>query len=96
MQEAAKRGVQTEAPGGTEEFDELPRVAPNCIIDVSAQYDRKQRALQEHRTQLGSWDPFNALPDDLRFRLFGREYYHRAAPPVRDGEVIRDLISPGG
>ncbi len=96
MQEAAKRGVQSEAPGGTEEFEELPRVAPNCIIDVSAQYERKQRALEEHRTQLGSWDPFNALPDDLRFRLFGREYYYRAAPPVSDGNIINDLIAFDG
>ena len=96
MQEAAKRGVQTEPPGDAQEFEELPRVAPNCIIDISAQYERKQRALEEHRTQLGSWDPFNALPDDLRLRLFGREYYHRAEPPVRDGEVIHDLIQMGG
>jgi len=91
-EELRARGVTLEAPGGTEGLADLPRVAPNCVIDVTAQFDRKRRALLTHRTQMNPDDPFVNLPDDLARRFFGREYFHRASPPVSGGGMLRDLL----
>jgi len=92
--ELRERGITTgEAPGGDDNMAALPRVEPNCIVDVSSEYDRKQQALRAHRTQASEDGPFSKMPDDLLRRFFGREYFHRAHPPLADGAVLDDLLS---
>lgn len=93
-EELRKRGVDMgEAPGGNENMASLPRIQANCVIDVSAQYERKRRALLAHRTQISDTEVFANLPADLAMRFFGREWFHRVDPPVRDGEMLDDLLS---
>ena len=92
--ELRKRGIITgEAPGGDDNMAALPRVEPNCIVDVSGEYDRKQQALRAHRTQASEDGPFSKMPDDLARQFFSREYFHRAHPPLADGALLDDLLS---
>lgn len=72
---------------------ELPRVEPNCIIDVDRFFDRKMEAMAAHRTQMNDMRPILAVPMDIRRRFFGREYFYRAAPPLPDGDKIDDLFA---
>lgn len=91
--EARKRGIDMgEPPGGAENMASLPRVKPNCVIDVSAQYERKRRALRAHRTQMSDAGFIERLPADLIERLFSREHFYRAAPPLPDGKLLHDLL----
>ena len=82
-----------EAPGGTENMASLHRVQPNCIIDVAAQYERKQRALMAHRTQMSDGGFLAKLPPEMVARLLGREYFYRADPPLADGAMLDDMLS---
>ena len=94
MQELQRRGLRSEEiVGGDENFGELPRVEPNCMIDVSDQYDRKQRAFAAHATQNNPDDLFATMPDDLARGFFGREYFYRADPPLPTGAHLDDLMS---
>jgi LmbE family N-acetylglucosaminyl deacetylase len=95
-EELAARGIELGGPGDDDDggpADELPRVQPNCRIDVSAAYDRKMAALYAHKTQLNEQSIFGGLPDDLARRLFGSEFYHRADPPLADGVMLDDLLA---
>jgi len=61
---------------------ETPRktipLPPTAVIDISPLGDAKSRAFREHKTQLDHL----ALHDDVMQTLAGKEYYHRALPPV--------------
>jgi LmbE family N-acetylglucosaminyl deacetylase len=61
-------------------------------VDVGDQFERKERALLAHRTQIADMEPFMKLPLTSRERFFGREYFHRAVPPVTDGATLHDLF----
>jgi LmbE family N-acetylglucosaminyl deacetylase len=96
---AAMRERGIDMPGFTdgngevaERPDELPRVEPNCIIDVTAYFERKMQAMLAHSTQITPDDPFMRLPEDLRRDFFGREYFHRAHPPLTAGATLRDFL----
>ena len=92
--ELRKRGVDMgEAPGGDENMALLPRVKANCIIDVSAQYERKRLALLAHKTQISDTEVFANLPADLAMQFFGREWFHRAHPPLADGQMLDDMLA---
>ncbi len=92
--EMQKRGLSMgEAPGGTEHMESLPRVEPNCVIDVSAQYERKQQAFAAHRTQFNADDFLATMPEDLSRRFFGREYFYRADPLLPEGARLDDLLA---
>jgi LmbE family N-acetylglucosaminyl deacetylase len=92
-EELRKRGVDMgEAPGGNENLASLPRLQANCAIDVSAQYERKRRALLAHRTQISDTEVFANLPEDLAMHFFGREWFPWIRPN-RDGEMLDDLLS---
>lgn len=65
----------------------LPHVPPTTEIDVTAYIERKRRAMAQHRTQIPADWPLDKLSADLRRRLFGFEYFHRAVPPWREGEA---------
>ncbi|MEX2247426.1 MAG: PIG-L family deacetylase [Dehalococcoidia bacterium] len=93
MEEMRAQGVEIDPPGDAEALAALPRVPANCIIDVSAQYARKMQAMASHRTQAGDMDQFFKMPDELRRRIFGREWYHRTAPAVSPGKMLDDLFS---
>jgi N-acetyl-1-D-myo-inositol-2-amino-2-deoxy-alpha-D-glucopyranoside deacetylase len=89
-----ERGIET--PGFTEDntdLSELPRIEPNCIIDVSDHYDEKIRAMLSHSTQITPDDPFMRLPDDLKRGFFGREFFFRAHPPLSDGVILDDFLA---
>jgi mycothiol S-conjugate amidase len=94
MRELVERGIAVEGggPGDPEEMLALPRVPANCVIDVSVQYERKQRAWFAHATQLDTFDVFLKMPDDMRARLLSSEHFHRAAPPLDDGGTLGDLL----
>lgn len=76
-----------------ERLNALPRVIPNCVIDINAHFEEKERALMMHRTQISDIEPFMKLPEPTRRRFFGREFFYRAHPPLADGATIDDLFA---
>lgn len=95
MREMRELGIfETEEidEAGEQALAELPRVEPNCIIDVSAYMERKEQAMLAHRTQLADVEPFLKLPVESRMRYLGREYFHRAWPEAPAGTMLRDLF----
>jgi LmbE family N-acetylglucosaminyl deacetylase len=91
MREMQELGIM-EPSVADEAFEELPQVRANCIIDVHDQFERKERAMLSHRTQIADMEPFMKLPLASRLRFFGREYFHRASPPVGDDVVLGELF----
>jgi LmbE family N-acetylglucosaminyl deacetylase len=94
-QEMRDLGMQAFDFGDDERIAALPRVQPNCVIDVSSQYDRKRRAMLAHSTQITEEDPFLRLPDAIQRRFFGREYFYCADPALADGVLLDDLLAAG-
>jgi LmbE family N-acetylglucosaminyl deacetylase len=92
MAEMRERGIDVPSIGEGEEIMKLPRVEPNCTIDVMEFVEIKERAMLAHRTQISDMDPFMRIPEDLRHRFFGREYFHRAHPPLPAGTMLDDLF----
>lgn len=72
---------------------ELPRVEPNCIIDVADLVELKERAMLAHRTQISDMDPFMRMPVELRHRFFGREYFYQAHPVLPADAMLDDLFA---
>jgi LmbE family N-acetylglucosaminyl deacetylase len=96
MTEMRNRGLDVgEPPGDADAMATLTYAEPNCIVDVSGQMDRKFEALVTHRTQAGSFGSFSDMPEDLRTRVFSREYFYRAQPPVPAGTILDDLLIGG-
>ncbi len=94
MAELRERGFELgDPPGDDEAMRSLPRVPPNCILDVTGQYELKTRALEAHHTQIDSFGMFARMPDDVRRRFFSREYFYRAEPPLPGGTVLGDLFA---
>lgn len=90
----ASRGTtEADVPGDADEMMRLPRVAPNVIIDVSVEYPRKMEAFGAHKSQISPEDPFMSMPEHLSKRLFGKEYFYRAQPPLPEGTVLDDLFA---
>jgi len=61
-------------------LEEIERVgtddqAITTWIDVAAYVDRKFRALEAHRTQLGTTGRFLQIPEDVRGQAMGTEHY---------------------
>ena len=46
-----------------------------------------------HRTQAGSFGSFSDMPGSFRTRVFAREYFYRAQPPVPAGTILDDLLT---
>lgn len=93
MAEMRELGVGEPEVAQEESIDTLPRVPTNCIIDVSAYYERKMEAMLSHKTQIRDMDPFMAIPEEIRRRFFGREFFYRAHPQLPDGVTIDDFLS---
>lgn len=94
IEEMRRRGYTEQQIGEDEAaMAELPRVEPNCIIDVTGHFERKMKALLAHRTQLKDLEGFRRLPEDLQRDFFGREYFHRARPPLPPGVLIEDMTA---
>jgi N-acetyl-1-D-myo-inositol-2-amino-2-deoxy-alpha-D-glucopyranoside deacetylase len=97
IEEMRRRGIEVgDPPGDPEAMDRMEMVRPNCVIDVSAQLARKQDALRAHRTQAGSFDMFDRMPEDLSRRFFEREFFHRAIPPLPAGITLDGLFQDEG
>ena len=77
---------------GTVEMMKLPRLTPNCIIDVGAVFEAKERALMAHRTQINDVEPMMRLPEKFRRDFFGREHFYRAQPPLPAGVMLEDFL----
>lgn len=89
-----ERGIDLGGPGEEDLASmQLERVPVNCTIDVSDLYERKMQALFAHKTQISDSDGLAQAPDDIRRRFFAREYFHRAHPPVADGDMLDDLYA---
>ncbi|MHB8376469.1 MAG: PIG-L family deacetylase [Dehalococcoidia bacterium] len=94
MGEMRRRGLDLgEPPGDVDEMRRLDHREPNCVIDVSAQYERKMRALAAHRTQVDSFGPLAKMPEDLQRSIFSREHLYRAHPPVAGAIVLDDIFA---
>ena len=94
MEEMRAAGV--DVPSIAEDDDALaalPRVEPNCIIDVGDLVELKERAMLAHRTQISDMDPFMRMPPELRHRFFGREYFYQAHPPLPADAMLDDLFA---
>lgn len=62
-------------------------------INTFAYWDTKQAASAQHRSQGGGGGGFAGwMPQRMRRRFFGWEYFIRAYPPARDGQRIYDLF----
>jgi N-acetyl-1-D-myo-inositol-2-amino-2-deoxy-alpha-D-glucopyranoside deacetylase len=65
----------------------------DAVIDVAAFVDHKFAALEAHRTQLGTIEPFLAIPKDIRAMAMGAEHYVLARTSLpRPGHVESDLF----
>jgi N-acetyl-1-D-myo-inositol-2-amino-2-deoxy-alpha-D-glucopyranoside deacetylase len=91
MDEMRNQGIDVPEFVG-DEISDLPRVDPNCIIDVSAFFERKIRAMLAHSSQITDEDPFMRMPEDIQRSFFGREYFHRAHPAMSAGMTLSDLL----
>lgn len=90
------RSLSGEVPNVAEDDNamaDLPRVEPNCIIDVGDLVAVKEQAMLAHRTQISDMDPFMKLPEASRNRFFGREYFYQAHPPLPDGAMLDDFFA---
>jgi N-acetyl-1-D-myo-inositol-2-amino-2-deoxy-alpha-D-glucopyranoside deacetylase len=61
-------------------LDEIERIGTDdddvtTTIDVTAYADKKFRALEAHRTQLGTTARFLQIPEDIRAVVMGAEHY---------------------
>ena len=92
LQEMQELGIM-EPDVVDEDMEDLPRVPANCVIDVRDMFERKNRAMLAHRTQMSDMEPFMKLPVETQIRFFGREHFHRAHPPVADGVMLDDLFA---
>jgi len=93
MQEMQELGIMEPNVAQDDGLTDLPHVAPNCIIDVREFFERKERAMLAHRTQIADMEPFMRLPRATRERFFGREFFYRAHPSVPDGIMLDDLFA---
>jgi LmbE family N-acetylglucosaminyl deacetylase len=92
MEEMRKRGIEVPDFGADEEIAALPRLQTNCIVDVSELFEHKMQAMLAHSSQITPDDAFMSMPEDIQRSFFGREYFHRAHPPVPDGVQLDDLL----
>ncbi len=93
MQEMRERGIDIPEIAEDDDLMTLPRLEPNCIVDVSDVVDTKEKAMLTHRTQVSDMGPFMSMPEDIRRRFFGREYFYLARPTLPAGEMLDDLFA---
>ena len=92
---AEMREADVDVPSVAEDDNmmaELPRVEPNCIIDVSNYFELKEQAMLTHKTQISDMDPFMRMPVEKRRRFFGREYFYQAHPLLPAGTMLDSLF----
>jgi LmbE family N-acetylglucosaminyl deacetylase len=92
FEEVRAHGVNWDVPGD-EDLASLEQVPANCAIDCTPFLDAKLRGLRAHKTQMGDWGPLLKMPEELQRRFFGREWFHRATPPVAEGAILEDLFA---
>ena len=93
MDEMRGRGIDVPSIAEGDDIMKLPRLEPNCVIDVADVVEMKERAMLAHRTQISDMDPFMQMPEDLRRRFFGREYFYQAHPVLAPGTMLDDLFA---
>ena len=66
----------------------------DAVIDVSDHVERKFAALEAHRTQLGTIEPFLQIPMDIRAAAMGNEHYVLARTQLaQPTQVESDLFA---
>jgi hypothetical protein len=70
----------------------MPPEKINAFIDYRPYWDVKREASAYHASQGGGTARFGMIPIWLQKRLFGRELFMRAYPPVPDGYREYDLF----
>ena len=73
----------------------VPAARLHAQIDVRGAFATKRAASAEHKSQ-GGGGMGRSYPVWLQKLIFGKEYFIRAYPPVRDGFRERDLFGPNG
>jgi LmbE family N-acetylglucosaminyl deacetylase len=64
---------------------------PALVVDVGQWVPRKLSALQCHRSQMGTNDPFSQLDAPSASRLLGVEHFHRAEIPASKPLILESL-----
>ena len=84
-------------PEGDADAEAPPLGTPDelitTVIDVSAEVDRKRRALFAHATQLGPEVFFARIPPALFAQLFGRESFQLAQSRIPSTAPETDLFA---
>ena len=63
-------------PSNPAEFG-LPWAEITTVVDVSAAMPAKRAAMRAHATQMGDFEPFLAMDDDLLRVVFGQEWFRK-------------------
>ncbi len=66
------------------------------VIDIDAQFDRKQDSMMEHKTQFGEDNMFRKIPRDMMKKMSGHEHFIQVSPTPEDGlsqNRLTDLFS---
>ena len=90
------RAVSGEVPNVAEDDNamaELPRVEPNCIIDVSDLVALKERAMLAHRTQISDMDPFMKLARSQPPPLLRSRVLLPGAPQLPADAMLDDMFA---
>jgi N-acetyl-1-D-myo-inositol-2-amino-2-deoxy-alpha-D-glucopyranoside deacetylase len=85
-EELQARGIEWGSPRMREEAQRLERLPVTTIVDVEPYMTRKRQAIAEHRSQMMPEMPWDVVSEDLKRRMLGYEYFHRAEPPWHEGE----------
>ncbi len=69
----------------------VPDEEITTVLDVGGYADRKQEAARCHKTQVQGDDPFDWLPDTIRWNMLSREHFVRVAPPFNGSAGSTEL-----
>jgi LmbE family N-acetylglucosaminyl deacetylase len=87
-EELRAQGIQPPNASMRTRLESLKRPPVTTEIDVTPYVERKREALARHRSQQAVMLPVDKLSDDTRRRFIATEYFHRAVPPVGEGEPV--------
>ena len=93
MREAGIEPPFEEAPEGVEPPFGTPDELVTTYVDVSAQLERKRRALLAHATQMGPETFFMKIPEPIFNVIFGLETFQLVKSPVPVPEQEDDLFA---
>lgn len=81
------------APPDVTEFG-LPESEITTVVDVRAALPAKRAAMAAHKSQIGDFGPFLAMPDDHIEAAFGQESFRRRSAADQSSTPIRETTLP--